>query len=165
MVPVVPVLMEVSENVSFLLLWVMVFCILFLDWVVAGVVLECFFWIELLLTDFLNFFRKSSVFSCCRWWFSVFCSRIEVLLVEFLHFLSWICYSWWTFCIFFLNVLFLVDFLNSSGMFYQGLLTAQWRCRLRCRGPKSSARKCWLPLQSGSQKNDGELGQWHLGRQ
>ena len=62
-----------------------------------------FFWIELLLTDFLNFFRKSSVFSCCRWWFSVFCSRIEVLLVEFLHFLSWICYSWWTFCIFFLE--------------------------------------------------------------
>ena len=102
MVPVVPVLMAVSENVSFLL-WVVVFCILFLDWVVAGVVLECFFWIELLLTDFLNFFRKSSVFSCCRWWFSVFCSRIEVLLVEFLHFLSWICYSWWTFCIFFLE--------------------------------------------------------------
>ena len=79
-----------------------------------------FFWIELLLTDFLNFFRKSSVFSCCRWWFSVFCSRIEVLLVEFLHFLSWICYSWWTFCIFFLNVLFLVGFLNSSGIFTRG---------------------------------------------
>ena len=139
------------------------------------------FWNELLLVEFLYFFLGCVVaVGVSEFFWNIFfryCSSeipplgtVWVLVHSFgnlqfsivvcacfLYFLSGMscyCWSFW---------ILLECFLSCK--FHQGPLTAQWRCRLRCRGPKSSARKCWLPLQSGSQKNDGELGQWHLGRQ